>query len=240
MRQIFKKGQIWDCYEFARNMKGKHNPNLIMEREDWEIFRDDFRGKLGEVAVKNYFDENVDISTKVGEIDFSISERGQWDQFDLKVEDKVLSIKSVKGKSKFLMIETSRFDKFGNYTYDNENNEKINIDYYVLVRVDINPEIDKNDLDYHNIIEFWKSKNGRKVNVEILGILSHGEFWNIKHIAPKGMRCNIKNLNLACNEENVDMSPGRYKTENLQKDNYIINSELEMFDIEHYFTTKNK
>ena len=70
MRQIFKKGQIWDCYEFARNMKGKHNPNLIMEREDWEIFRDDFRGKLGEVAVKNYFDENVDISTKVGEIDF--------------------------------------------------------------------------------------------------------------------------------------------------------------------------
>ena len=40
-------------------MKGKHNLNLIMEREDWEIFRDDFRGKLWEVAVKNYFDENV-------------------------------------------------------------------------------------------------------------------------------------------------------------------------------------
>lgn len=240
MGQIFKKGQVWDCYKFARNMKGKHNPNMIMEREDWEIFRDDFRGKLGEVAVKNYFDENVDLLTPAGEIDFSVSERGQWDQFDLKVEDKILSIKSVKAKSKFLMIETSRFDKFGNYAYDNENNEKITIDYYVLVRVDINPEIDKYDLDYHNITEFWKSKNGRKVNTEILGILSHSDFWNIKHIAPKGMRCNIKNLILACNEGKVDMSLGNNKTENLQKENYIINSELEMFGIEQYFKLKNK
>lgn len=33
MGQIFKKGQVWDCYKFARNMKGKHNPNMIMERE---------------------------------------------------------------------------------------------------------------------------------------------------------------------------------------------------------------
>lgn len=38
MGQIFKKGQVWDCYKFARNMKGKHNPNMIMKREDWEIF----------------------------------------------------------------------------------------------------------------------------------------------------------------------------------------------------------
>ena len=36
MGHIFKKGQVWDCYKFASNMKGKHNPNMIMEREDWE------------------------------------------------------------------------------------------------------------------------------------------------------------------------------------------------------------
>lgn len=54
------------------------------------------------------------------------------------------------------------------------------------------------------------------------------------------MRCNIKNLILACNEEKVDMSLGNNKTENLQKENYIINSELEMFDIEQYFKLKNK
>lgn len=48
----FEKGQVWDCYTFAQKMRGNHNPNMIMDRAEWEIFRDDFRGKLGEVELE--------------------------------------------------------------------------------------------------------------------------------------------------------------------------------------------
>ena len=50
---IFTQDEVWKCYQFARQMRGKHNRNMIMDREDWEIFRDDLRGKLGEIAFRN-------------------------------------------------------------------------------------------------------------------------------------------------------------------------------------------
>lgn len=59
MSIFYDRGQVWDCYLFARRMRGNHNPNMIMGRSEWEIFRDDFRGKLGEVALKNYIIRNV-------------------------------------------------------------------------------------------------------------------------------------------------------------------------------------
>ena len=46
---IFTQDEVWKCYQFARQMRGKHNRNMIMDREDWEIFRDDLRGKLERV-----------------------------------------------------------------------------------------------------------------------------------------------------------------------------------------------
>lgn len=42
----FTKNEVWECYQFARQMRGKHNRSMIMDRDDWEIFRDDLRGKL--------------------------------------------------------------------------------------------------------------------------------------------------------------------------------------------------
>ena len=38
MTNIFEKGQVWNCYLFAKRMIGNHNPDMIMDREDWEIF----------------------------------------------------------------------------------------------------------------------------------------------------------------------------------------------------------
>ena len=43
----FNYKDIEDVYNFAKKMIGNHNPNMIMQRDDWEIFRDDIRGKLG-------------------------------------------------------------------------------------------------------------------------------------------------------------------------------------------------
>ena len=37
----FTKNEVWECYQFARQMRGKHNRSMIMDRDDWEIFRDD-------------------------------------------------------------------------------------------------------------------------------------------------------------------------------------------------------
>jgi len=55
----FTKNEVWECYQFARQMRGKHNRSMIMDRDDWEIFRDDLRGKLGEIALRNYIMKNI-------------------------------------------------------------------------------------------------------------------------------------------------------------------------------------
>lgn len=29
----FTKNEVWECYQFARQMRGKHNRSMIMDRE---------------------------------------------------------------------------------------------------------------------------------------------------------------------------------------------------------------
>jgi hypothetical protein len=57
-------------------MRGKHNPNMIIQRADCEIFRDDFRGKLGEIAVINYIRREIATAKISTDLDFEITPRG--------------------------------------------------------------------------------------------------------------------------------------------------------------------
>lgn len=95
-----------------------------------------------------------------------------------------------------MLIETKRYDPDGSYAYRNNDGMPVRVDAYVLVRVTIEPEIDCMDMNYKNVEEFRCSKGGRSIEAEILGGISHEEFWRKKHFAPKNMKCNYANLSV--------------------------------------------
>lgn len=237
MADWFKKGQVWECYLFARKMIGNHNPDMIMGRKDWEIFRDDFRGKLGEVALRNYIEKipNVRIT---GEVDYVVTPRGQWDITDLIVNDQYINVKSVGGGSRFLLVETKRYNEDGSYSYKNNDGEKVRVDSYALVQISIEEDMAEDDMEYKNISEFWNSKGGRKINATILGGIKHDSFWSKKHYAPKGMMCNVKNLQNVCQGKAItmateeQMNDERLKRRILQQSNYILDGKKELLAIE--------
>ena len=181
---VFTDVELAKCYRFAQEMVGNHNPDMIMDREDWEIFRDDFRGKLGEVALRKYIVANVPAANIVGDIDYSVSPRGKWDTTDLLVNDVYINVKSVKQRSNFLMIETKRYNEEGEYSYKNNDGEDVKIDAYVLARVTVEPDMSISSMNYH---EVGQLKDGHQISAEILGGISHEEFWKIKHMAENGL-----------------------------------------------------
>lgn len=238
MPERFERGQVWACYEFARRMIGNHNPDMIMGRADWEIFRDDFRGKLGEVALKNYIIRNIPNATFTGEIDYDVTPRGQWDITDLIVNDRYINVKSIRGGSRFLLIETKRYNADGTYCYQNNDGENVRIDMYALVKVDISEEMGPDDMNYNNVSEFWNSKGGRRINTTVLGGIGHEAFWAGKHYAPRGMMCNKQNLENVCRNQNVEMATPeqmndvRLKTKILQQNNFVLDSRNELMRIQ--------
>ena len=178
---------------------------MIQERKVWEIFRDDFRGKLAEIKVRNFFIEKTNYQI-VSDLDFTISGLGTWDTNDIVVrkhtsnnltEEMNLSIKSVKKHSSNLLLETHRFNPDGSCSYKNNDGTEIKIDAYVLVEIDIAPEFSEDiyieTTDEFKEYEYIKKKI--KVKRTILGQISHKDFWNIKAFAPSGIICNVNNFN---------------------------------------------
>lgn len=229
----FKNEELKNCYDFALEMRGNHNPNMIQNRDDWEIFRDDFRGKLGELAVHKYIEENIPNAT-LSEVDFNVTPRGQWDTTDLIINDMYINVKSIKQGSSFLMIETLRYNPDGTFTYNNNNGDNVKVDYYILVRVTVDPDVQRNIFrqDFNKFIDDG-FKNGqsvkRKIYAEILGGISHEDFWTLKHFAPEGIRCDFPNLNHICNGfdcNNVPspVMPGDNQNNIMQTDNYVISA----------------
>lgn len=210
------------CYRFSQKMIGNHNKDMIMEREDWEVFRDDFRGKLGEVALRKYIAKNIPNANIEGDIDYSVTPLGQWDSVDLQVNGLYINVKSVKQKSNFLMIEVKRYNNDGKYAYKNNDGNDVKIDAYVLVRVTVEPDMTVNTMHFTDVNQL---KENRTIFAEILGGISHKDFWEKKHYATKGIRCTYQNLKAICNgqEELPDKIEGHEKkTEILQQDNYIL------------------
>lgn len=210
------------CYRFSQKMTGKHNRDMIMEREDWEVFRDDFRGKLGEVALRKYIVENLPNANIEGDIDYSVTPLGQWDIVDLQVNGLYINVKSVKQGSNFLMIEAKRYNNDGKYVYQNNDGRDVKIDAYVLVRVTVEPDMTVQTMKFTDVSQL---KKDRTISAEILGGISHNDFWEKKHYAARGIRCTYHNLRAICDGKNElpDKIEGcEEKTETLQQDNYIL------------------
>ena len=219
----FNREEIKRVYDFAGNMVNNHNPNMIMDREDWEIYRDDIRGKLGELALRKYIEQNMPNATINADIDYSITPRGQWDITDLVVNDNYINVKSIKGNSKFLLVETDRYDENGNYRYNNNNGENVRVDSYVLVRVVIEPDICRGDFNNRNkfnsldrfLNNAWNAREQKEVNrniyAEVLGGISHDEFLRIRSYAPRGIRCSVQNLNAITRGVDINNLPDQVR-----------------------------
>lgn len=236
MKLYFNENEIIRCFDFAKKMVNNHNRELIQYREDWEICRDVFRGKLGEIAVRNYlYNKNgYNITT---DLDFNVMPLGKWDNLDLEINGQAVNVKSIKGNARFLLVECNRYDQYGNYRYKNNDGSNVRIDYYILVRVNIDPEINRGVFNIKSYDELmykaWnpriKAEVKRDISAEVLGIISHNDFWKKKRYAPAGIKCSIKNLEAICNDVSIENLPDKrtgreYSNQILQKDNYVLDS----------------
>lgn len=222
MSMEFTDIELARCYRFAQEMKGNHNRDMIMDRQDWEIFRDDFRGKLGEVALRKYILSHIPTAIIEGDIDYDVTPLGQWDITDLLVNGKYINVKSVKQRSNFLLIETKRYREDGHYAYKNNNGIDVKVDAYVLVRVTVEPDMSIHTMGYREVKQI---KNNHSVSAEILGGITHDEFWLRKHTAHRGIKCTYHNLKAICDGKTElpdRLVGGERKTEVLQQDNYIL------------------
>lgn len=191
---ISKEG-IDKCFDFAYEMsmgEGHHRSHRTggtHQRSSLEIFWDALRGKLAEYHVHEYFN-NGDVS----EVDWSIEGEGIWDEFDLKINDKIISVKSTKHFGNLLLLETKDYDADGKYIPSNQQ-----YDYFMMVRVkmDVPCNIsygswDKGKNALHDII------SNIPIQAELTGILSNYDFVNqimkYRYIIRKGQRLNNNTL----------------------------------------------
>ena len=90
-----------------------------------QIFIDTLRGKVGEVII-NKFLEQEPFNIQNIALDFGVYARGIWDETDIEINGRKLSIKSSKHFARWLLLEAKDIHRGDIY------------DYYILVLVDKN------------------------------------------------------------------------------------------------------
>ena len=151
--------QILDrILDFAYEMcfgKGHHRHYRTggqVNRKAGEQFCNTFQGKLAEVVLRIYL---ITKELECRETNFGIYGEGVWDDSDLIVNGKSLSIKSTAHFSNLLLLESKDYDDKGNYIPNLQNGSTASYDYYILVRIepDIKGLFRKQRLMYSNSIE---------------------------------------------------------------------------------------
>lgn len=120
------------------------------------------------------------------------------------------------------MIEAKRYNNDGKYVYQNNDGRDVKIDAYVLVRVTVEPDMTVKTMKFTDVSQL---KKDRTISVEILGGISHNDFWEKKHYVTKGIKCTCQNLRAICDgkKELPNKIGGcEKKAETLQQDNYIL------------------
>lgn len=229
----FTVNEVIKTYNFAKGMIGKHRPYLQgsdINRSDKEIFLNDIQGKLAEIAVRKDILNQFPNSKINGDIDFSVYGRGEWDNYDLVINGKYLNIKSIKHFAMMLMVECERYNEKGEFYYTNTDNKKIINDYYILVKIKIVPSISwedvKGDFEYfknpYKNIDEKKEKIKREIEYEVVGGISHEDFWKNKVYLPKDTIITVNNMNeYILNGKSLEKLPDT-KGEKLKVNNYGI------------------
>jgi len=133
------KTDIENAFNFAYEMalgEGHHRRHRSGGNESRipiNIFKNTLQGKLAEIVVYNCFINNKVICDPV---DFSISGEGIWDDSDLIINDKKISIKSAVFFSNLLLLEKADWDSNGYYIPNYSAPDLTDkYDYFILVRI---------------------------------------------------------------------------------------------------------
>ena len=206
------------CFRFAYDMtyggQGQHRDHRTggtENRTKGQIFINTFQGKMAEFALYRYFQSrNIEMSIP----DTDTLPLGKWDNFDLKGQEKHISVKSTKSYGNLLLLEKDDWNDDGEYCpncnrNDNgENNPNRNqatskYNYTVLVR--FSPDGEKimkdNHLLYQRDDEIPDEIEGILVerirNIEWFydfpGFIFHSELVKMirdRHIIPRGALLN--------------------------------------------------
>lgn len=174
-----------------------HRTGGQFNRKAGEQFCNTFQGKLAEVVLRNYF---LQKGLDCGLPDFSVYGEGIWDDTDLIVNSKSISVKSAAFFSNLLLLESKDYDSQGNYLPNLNLGATASYDFYVLVRIqpDIKGLFKKERLMYSNDIP--KSKIDEIINsqnwyYDIPGWISHEEFVSVirdRNIIPQNALLNGK------------------------------------------------
>jgi len=118
--------EFQQCDKFADDSsksQREHRSGGILQRDIKKIKEDTLRGKIGEVIVKKFL-EQVPFNIKGISLDFGVYDRGIWDETDIEINKKKISIKSSKSFAKWLLLESKDIKRGDLY------------DYYILVLID--------------------------------------------------------------------------------------------------------
>lgn len=175
-RKIFRANteisleQLNQCLDFASKMAywWNHQPLAFWwenyNRTEWEIFKNALQWKLAEVWFYNFY---IAKWKEIPYPDFWVWERWVWEDCDMIINDKKISIKSTKHFWNLLLLESNRYSSDGLYLEPAKWTEPIKHDLIYLVRVKW--------VDSYNPAEY-KLEN---IEVEITGYIKHNEFLEI-------------------------------------------------------------
>lgn len=202
---VFKDSIIRRVFQFAYEMsygEGFHRDSRsggVSHRKPGEIFASTFQGKLAECAVYNLLHHFKNKS----EIDFNIYGKGVWDDADLFVNNKTISIKSSKSFSQLFLLETEDWDEYGRYLPNAESGHTA-YDYFIFVRIapSVVDLLKKNQLLYsHDVIrdDLFNIIDSEEWSYEISGYLTKDDLVNVihsKHIIHRGEYLNTINTKM--------------------------------------------
>lgn len=152
----FLNEEVNSIFDFAYRMtfggEGAHR-NMrtggTANRTNGQKFANTFQGKLGELAV---YKELCRLGLNASQPDYTVGGLGYWDHFDMIVNDRQVSIKSIKFFSQLLLLETGDWDDNGRYLHGMDANRNIipvQYDFVFLSR--INPS-SEDTLSHHHLL----------------------------------------------------------------------------------------
>lgn len=195
------KDRIEKVKEFAYAMcfgEGHHRLHRTggqYDRRAGEQFCNTFQGKLAEVVLRDCL---ISHGLPCDEPDFGVYGEGVWDDTDLIVNGKTISVKSAAHFSNLLLLETKDYDSLGNYLPNLNIGATACYDFYVLVRIcpDIKGIFKKNRIFFKDDIAKETIDNiiaTQQWLYDIAGCISHRgliEMINHGYIIPQNAMLN--------------------------------------------------
>lgn len=135
--RTLKSSTIENIFDFAYKISfagvGEHRDHRsdgIIRRKNGEIFINTFQWKLAEFGIYNeFFLKDIQIPLP----DTKTYKLGKWDQYNFKVKDKRIAVKSTKFYGQILLLETGDWNNNGEYlpnrTTDNAFYDYFNKDF---------------------------------------------------------------------------------------------------------------